>query len=83
MIGTELSVIVIAVLATIGFVIAFRYGFTTDFGEKRERPPSEADGPGWDSWSTPTTWCRSQLRLGGEADEPGVWAAGGTLPATR
>ena len=24
-------------------------GFTTEFGPKRERPPSEADGPGWDS----------------------------------
>ena len=71
MISTELLVIMLAVLAAIGFVIAFRYGiaprrdldllttdfrddhetggFKTDFGERRERPPSEHDGPGWDS----------------------------------
>ena len=59
---SELSVIVVAVLAAIGLIIAVRYGivprrgldlhttdfrddhetggFTTEFGEKRERPPS-------------------------------------------
>ena len=26
-----------------------RGGFESDFGPKRERPPGEADGPGWDS----------------------------------